>query len=67
MFRIYVEIRLNISKLRDETIEIYLSIIQCARSRPLSDPLKWDQRIGKYYNLKSIKSVTLDLRQATTY
>ena len=26
--------------LRDETIEIYLSITQCARSRPLSDPLK---------------------------
>ena len=67
MFRIYVEIRLNISKLRDETIEIYLPIIQCARSRPLSDPLKWDHRISRYYNLKSIKSVTLDLRQTTTY
>ena len=26
--------------LRDETIEIYLSITQCARSRSLSDPLK---------------------------
>ena len=29
-----------VGKLRDETIEIYLSITHCARSRPLSDPLR---------------------------
>ena len=40
-----------ISKLRDETIEIYLSITQFARSRPLSDSLKQDHRISKYYYL----------------
>ena len=55
---------MNISNLRqknvdialassDETIEIYLSITQCACSRPLSDALIWDHRVsvitfGKY-------------------
>ena len=41
MIQIFVEIGEScVSKLRDETIEIYLSITHCARSRPLSDPLK---------------------------
>ena len=47
MIRIDVEIRRILRyKLRDETIEIYLSVTQCARSRPLSDPLKWNHRIS---------------------
>ena len=51
--------------LRDETIEIYLSVPQYARGRPLSDPLKWDHKISKYY--LSITSVALYLRHAITY
>ena len=54
-----------VSKLRDKTIGIYLYVAQCARGRPLSDPLKWDHRIS--ITLASIKSFVLDLRQAITY
>ena len=35
-----------VSKLRHETMKIYLSITQCARSGPLSDPLKSGHRIS---------------------
>ena len=61
MFRIYVEVMLMLC---DETIEIYLSVPQCARGRPLSDPLKWDHRIS--ITFVSITSFDLDLRQAIT-
>ena len=64
---------MNVSHLRRNNVNIALAnyvemclpVPQCARGRPLSDPLKWDHRISKFTSV-SVTSVALDLRQAIT-